>query len=358
MNPRFVIVCGSGGVGKTTASAAIGLRAARAGDRVLVVTVDPARRLAQALGLEDIGHEAVEVPVEGGGRLQVAMLDTKAGWDALIRRHSRDTATAERVLRNSLYANITARFVNSHDYIAMEQVHELSRGTDHDLVVIDTPPSRNALDLLDAPRKMREFFGGRLIQWLTLPYKSRVLTLASKPFLQIADRLLGATFLGDISEFFALLQTMEKGFVNRAADTERLLASPSVTTVIVASGEPESTDEAGHLARELSRRNMTLASVIVNRVIGAEPVEGPSVDLPSVDDVTRHVASIPAVDVALALAEVRSVVDEIAATAERQRVGVERLSLIGVPVAVVPDALPGDAPVAVLEAMVARLSGA
>lgn len=353
MSPRFVIVCGSGGVGKTTASAAIGLTAARAGEKVLVVTVDPARRLAQALGLADIGHEAADVPVGGGGRLQVAMLDTKAGWDALIRRHARDTSTAERVLRNPLYANITARFVNSHDYIAMEQVHALSLGTEHDLVVIDTPPSRNALDLLDAPRKMREFFGGRLVQWLTLPYKSRVLTLASRPFLQIADRLLGASFLGDISEFFALLQTMEKGFVNRATETERLLASPAVTCVIVASGEPESTDEAGHLARELTRRQMALSSVVVNRVVEAEPV-----DLPSVEEVARHATAIATSDVAVALAEVRSVVAEAVSTAERHRAGVGRLSKIGVPVSAVPESQPGDSPVAVLEAMVARLGRA
>ena len=351
MTPRFVIVCGSGGVGKTTASAAIGLRAARAGERVLVVTVDPARRLAQALGLGEIGHDAADVPVDGGGRLQVAMLDTKAGWDALIRRHARDKATAERVLRNPLYANITARFVNSHDYIAMEQVHELSRSAEYDLVVIDTPPSRNALDLLDAPRKMREFFGGRLIQWLTLPYKSRVLTIASRPFLHIADRLLGATFLGDISEFFALLQTMEKGFVSRATETDRLLSSASVTTVIVASGEPESTDEADHLARELARRNMTLASVVVNRVVEDVPV-----DLPSVDDAARNITSVTTSDVADALAEIRLVLDGISVTAERHRVGVGRLSLIGVPVAVVPESRPGDSPVEVLEAMVTRLS--
>ena len=353
MSPRFVIVCGSGGVGKTTASAAIGLRAARTGERVRVVTVDPARRLAQALGLNEIGHDVAEVPVGGDGRLQVAMLDTKAGWDALIRRHARDSATAERVLRNPLYANITARFVNSHDYIAMEQVHELSQSTDHDLVVIDTPPSRNALDLLDAPRKMREFFSGRLVQWLTLPYKSRVLTLASRPFLQIADRLLGASFLGDISEFFALLQTMEKGFVTRAAGTERLLASAAVTCVIVASGEPESTDEAGHLADELARRHMTLTSVVVNRVVETE-----SVDLPSVDEAERNVTVIEPSEVSAALAEVRSVVDEIAATAERHRAGVGRLSALGVPVSTVPESEPGAMPVEVLEAMVARLGRA
>lgn len=351
MSPRFVIVCGSGGVGKTTASAAIGVRAARRGERVLVVTVDPARRLAQALGLDEIGHETVEVDVGGGGRLEVAMLDTKAGWDALIRRHARDGATADRVLRNPLYHNITSRFVNSHDYIAMEQVHALSTGDDHDLVVIDTPPSRNALDLLDAPRKMREFFGGRLVQWLTLPYKSRVLTIASRPFLQIADRLLGATFLGDISEFFALLQTMEKGFIARASEVERLLTSPTVTSAIVASGEPESAAEARHLAAELTRRHMVLSHVIVNRVVVRR-----AVDVPDLATVSRRAASVGPADAADALAQVTQIVDRDARTADRHRRGVESLSSLGVPVFVVVEAEPGDDPEDILEAMVEAAS--
>ncbi len=353
MSPRFVLVCGSGGVGKTTASAAIGLATARAGERVLVVTVDPARRLAQALGLTDIGHATADVAVAGGGRLQVAMLDTKASWDALIRRHARDDATAERVLRNPLYDNITARFVNSHDYIAMEQIHELSRTTDHDLVVIDTPPSRNALDLLDAPRKMREFFGGRLVQWLTLPYKSRVLTLASKPFLQIADRLLGATFLGDISEFFALLQTMEKGFVSRAREVERLLTSPDVQCVIVTSAEPESTNEARHLAGELSRRGIALSSVVVNRVVTHRETV-----LPSADEVARRATRVAAPDATGALVQVAQVVEAEAAIAARHRAGVEVAESLGVPVAVVPEAGPAATPTEVLDEMVARLNPA
>jgi anion-transporting ArsA/GET3 family ATPase len=351
VSPRFVIVCGSGGVGKTTASAAIGVRAARSGERVLVVTVDPARRLAQALGLDEIGHDMVEVDVGGSGRLEVAMLDTKANWDALIRRHARDGATAERVLRNPLYHNITSRFVNSHDYIAMEQVHALSTSDDHDLVVIDTPPSRNALDLLDAPRKMREFFGGRLVQWLTLPYKSRVLTFASRPFLQIADRLLGATFLGDVSEFFALLQTMERGFIARATEVERLLTSPTVASVIVASGEPESAAEAGHLAAELVRRRMALSGVIVNRVVNAR-----GVDLPDLATVRLHATSVSPDDAEAALAEVAQIIDRDVRTADRHRAGLDSLSSLGVPVSTVAEAEPGADPTGILEAMVAAAS--
>lgn len=314
--PRFVIVCGSGGVGKTSTAAAVGLAAARAGERVLVITVDPARRLAQALGIDPAGHGSVAV--EGPGSLSVRMLDTKAGWDALIRRHARDTATAERVLRNPLYDNITSRFVNSHDYIAMEQVNELSSATDLDLVVVDTPPSRNGLDLLFAPQRMREFFGGRLLRWLTFPYRNRLAAVATKPFLLVADRLLGAQFLGDVAEFFVLLQSMEKGFVARADEVERLLASERVRCVVVASAESGSVEEAVYLTERLRARNMTVSTAVANRVItggGPEP-------LPTDQEVT---ARVPGIDAAAALAAVESVHRLVTDTARRHAAGTERL---------------------------------
>ena len=327
-------MCGSGGVGKTTTAAAIGLAAARSGQRVLVVTVDPARRLAQALGAGEIGHEPVHVECGGTGTLQVSMLDTKAGWDALIRRHARDAASAERVLRNPLYDNITSRFVNSHDYIAMEQVNELSRRDDLDLVVIDTPPSRNALDLLDAPRRMREFFGGRLLQWLTLPNRSRVLSLASRPFLQIADRLLGAQFLGDIAEFFTLLQSMEAGFVRRAREVEELLSSERVGFTVVTTAEPAPAAEAVHMVEELRRRRFRVERIVANRV------ETGAVDeqLPGTEEVAPHVAIGDAALVAGALDGIRAAHDRRAAAVARHARQVEILGRTGADVAVVVDA--------------------
>ena len=192
---------GSGGVGKTTIAAALGLAAAvNQGGKVLVLTVDPARRLADALGVGALGNRATQVPaaafaaagVEPRGELWAAMLDTKAGWDELIRRHAPDAEVRDSVLSNPLYQNITSRFVHSHDYLAMEQLHDLHASGEYDLVVVDTPPSRNALDVLDAPSRMVEFFGSRLLQWLTVPYRSRLFNVASKPFYQIADRVLGS----------------------------------------------------------------------------------------------------------------------------------------------------------------------
>ncbi|MFM7764103.1 MAG: ArsA family ATPase, partial [Sphingomonadales bacterium] len=201
---------------------------ARLGGRVLVLTIDPARRLATALGLEGIGNEARRVPdavvaaavgAPPRGELWAAMLDMKQSWDDLVRTHAEDEATAERILENRLYRNLTSRFVQSHDYIAMERLFEIHSAGEYDLIVIDTPPTRNAIDFLEAPARMADFFGSRLLKWLTLPYRvggkrgSRMINVASRPFYQVADRILGSKFLEDIAEFFLNFQSMYDGFV-------------------------------------------------------------------------------------------------------------------------------------------------
>jgi anion-transporting ArsA/GET3 family ATPase len=282
---EMIVICGSGGVGKTTMSAALGAVAAtQLGGRVLVITVDPARRLATALGLDQVGNTETQVdptllrkalagtklvppPGTKQGELWVAMLDTKAGWNELIRRHAPNPAQRERILANPLYQNITTRFVHSHGYIAMERLHEIHASGRYDLVIVDTPPSRNALDLLDAPGRMREFFGGRLLKWLTVPYRSRLFTAASKPFYQVADRILGSRFLQDIAEFFVLFQSMEKGFVARAREVERLLVDPRNAFVVVSTLEAAPAHEACFLAQELQGRRMNLGAIILNRTL-------------------------------------------------------------------------------------------
>jgi anion-transporting ArsA/GET3 family ATPase len=273
---EMVLVAGSGGVGKTTVAAALAASAAaNLGGRVLVLTVDPARRLADALGVGALGNAAARVPdaafsaagVRPRGELWAAMLDTKAGWDELIQRHAPDEAIRDAVLSNPLYRNITSRFVHSHDYLAMERLHELHASGEWDLVVVDTPPSRNALDVLDAPGRMREFFGSRLLRWLTVPYRSRLFTAASKPFYQVADRVLGSRFLQDIADFFLLFQAMEPTFVAHANEVEALLADPRSTFVVVSTLETAPAHEAAHLARELTRRGLHLGAVIANRVL-------------------------------------------------------------------------------------------
>ena len=272
---EMVLVAGSGGVGKTTVAAAMGIAAAaRQRRKVLVLTVDPARRLATALGLDDFGSEPVEVdrrllPGRARGELWAAMLDTKAGWDELIRRHAPDDATRDAVLANPLYQNITSRFVHSHEYLAMEKLHELHAAGEFDLVIVDTPPSRHALSILDAPARMREFFGSRLLRWLTVPYRSRLFTFASRPFYQVADRVLGSRFLQDIADFFILFQAMEAGFVQRARDVEQLLGDPRTAFVVVTTLETAPSHEARYLVRELHRRDMTVGAVVANRVVPA-----------------------------------------------------------------------------------------
>lgn len=296
---EMVVVCGSGGTGKTTVAAALGAAAAeRLGGRVLVLTVDPARRLATSLGLGDVGNTPVRVPSTSlapdcRGELWVAMLDTKAGWDDLIRRHAPDPKLRDRVLSNPLYANITGRFVNSHDYIAMEQLHDLHSSGNFDLLVIDTPPSRNALDLLDAPGRMREFFGSRLLQWLTVPGRSRLLSVASKPFYKLADRVLGSRFLEDIAEFFVLFRTMEAGFVARATAVERLLTDDRTAFVVVSTLEAGPVREAQFLIAELRRRRMPLGAAVLNRTLP------PAVRQPAVAKAATALGSVPADSVAL-----------------------------------------------------------
>ncbi len=272
-----VLCCGAGGVGKTTTAAALGLAAVRAGrGRVLVLTIDPARRLADALGLEEFGN--VERPVQvldapPASELWVAMLDTSASWDDLVRQHAPDQLTADRILGNQLYRNITERFVQSHDYIAMERLHALHAERRYDLIVIDTPPSRNALDFLDAPLRMADFFSSSLLKWITLPYRlggeraGRLGYLAAKPFYQVADRILGSQFLADIAEFFLLFQTMYDGFVTRASDVEALLHRPTTRFIVVTSLEPAPLQEAEFFLAELRRRRLAVAALVLNRVL-------------------------------------------------------------------------------------------
>jgi anion-transporting ArsA/GET3 family ATPase len=275
---EIVIHCGSGGVGKTTSAAAVAAMAAvHHGGKVLVLTVDPARRLANALGLESFGNVETRVPhqafldagVEPRGELWAAMLDTKESWDDLVRRHAPDPATRDLILANPLYKNITGRFVQSHDYIAMERLYEIHASGRFDLIVVDTPPTRNAVDFLDAPERMADFFSSRLLRWLTVPARSRVLTMASKPFYSVADRILGSKFLEDIAEFFLLFQTMYKGFVERAEAVTRTLADKRTTFVVVSTLEAAPVREAEFFIDALEDRKLHLGAVVLNKVLPA-----------------------------------------------------------------------------------------
>lgn len=281
-NREIVVFCGSGGVGKTTVAAAAALVAAtRSGGKVLVLTIDPARRLADALGLEALGNVERRVPddvlratgLEPRGELYAAMLDTKASWDDLVLRHAPNEETAYRILENRLYHNLTSRFVQSHDYIAMERLFDIHATGAYDLIVIDTPPTRNAIDFLDAPARMADFFGGRLLRWLTMPYRiggkrgARFVTFASRPFYQIADRILGSQFLQDIAEFFLNFQTMYDGFVERAEAVERLMHDRRTSFVVVTTLEGAPLREAQYFCEALTERKFHLGALVLNKVL-------------------------------------------------------------------------------------------
>ncbi|MFZ9721745.1 MAG: ArsA family ATPase, partial [Ilumatobacteraceae bacterium] len=273
---RMIIICGPGGVGKTTSAAALGVVAARHfPKRVLVLTVDPARRLATALGLGTIGNAEVPVELAGAkGSLDIAMIDTKASWDDMVRRHAPDGVTRDRVLGNDLYKTLTSRFVHSHDYVVTERLYDARESGVYDLVVVDTPPSRSALSVLDAPRRMEQFFSSRLLKLLTAPTQSRLLSLASRPFFIVADRILGAAFLSDIAEFFTLFRTMEGPIVSRARRVGALLSDPATSYVVVTSPEPVAMQEAGYLVEELRRRGHRLDAVVTNRLVPSRLATG------------------------------------------------------------------------------------
>jgi anion-transporting ArsA/GET3 family ATPase len=275
---EIVIVCGPGGVGKTTVAAAVAAMAAcRQGGKVLVLTVDPARRLANALGLSPARAGVQQVPLSAfakagivpHGELWTEMLDTKWSWDRLVNQHAPDPATAQRILDNPLYQNISGRFVQSHDYIAVERLYELHSQGAYDLIVVDTPPTRNAIDFLLAPERMAEFFSSRLLRLLTVPYRSRFADMASRPFYHVADRILGSQFLQDIAEFFILFQTLSEGFVARAEEVQRLLADRRSTFIVVSTLESVPVREAGTFMGLLPAKGFHLGGLVLNRVLPA-----------------------------------------------------------------------------------------
>jgi anion-transporting ArsA/GET3 family ATPase len=273
---EIVVACGPGGVGKTTTAAALAATiAAGEGRRVLALTVDPARRLADALGIRGIGNVAHRVPDEAfrkagvhpAGQLWAAMLDTRQSWDALVNRHAPDRATAKKIIDNPLYQNIAGRFAQGHEYIAMERLYELHEEGGYDLIVVDTPPTRNAIDFLDAPERMAEFFASRLLRWLTVPYRSRLAVAASRPFYQVADRILGSQLLQDLAEFFILFQTMHEGFVARAEAVSRLLRDVRTTFMVVTTLEAVPAREAQAFAEMLNARKLHLGLLVCNKVL-------------------------------------------------------------------------------------------
>ena len=271
---KIVVCCGSGGVGKTTTAAALALRAAERGRRTVVLTIDPARRLAQSMGLTELDNipRAVKgVQVTGSGSLDAMMLDMKRTFDEIVETHA-EPGKAQQIFDNPFYQALSSSFAGTQEYMAMEKLGQLRALGTYDLIVVDTPPTRSALDFLDAPERMTTFLDGRLVKVLLAPAKAggkaylKVVTVGFNVFTSAITRIIGASVLQDLSQFIAALETMFGGFRERAQATYDLLKDPGTAFVVVATPERDALREASYFVERLAAEQMPLAGLVVNRV--------------------------------------------------------------------------------------------
>jgi anion-transporting ArsA/GET3 family ATPase len=274
---RIIVCCGSGGVGKTTTAAALGLRGAAVhGRNVVVLTVDPARRLAQSMGLTSLDNTPRPVPLAaaagaGGGSLHAMMLDMKRTFDEIVEQHS-DPDRAAQILANPFYQSLSSGFSGTQEYMAMEKLGQLRRSDEWDLIVVDTPPSRSALDFLDAPQRLSRFLDGRLLRLLSAPAKVggraylRLLNAGFGMVTGVLTKILGAQVLRDAQTFVSALDTMFGGFRERADYTYQLLRAPGTSFVVIAAPEPDALREASYFVERLATDGMPLAGLVLNRV--------------------------------------------------------------------------------------------
>lgn len=341
---EIVVVCGSGGVGKTSISAAIALDAAK--DRnVIVVTIDPARRLASALGLESgLGHAETAVDVAEGaqGTLHAAMLDMKTAWDELIDKYADSRHVAEDIKANRIYRGISEQFVGSQGYMAMERLADLYERKEYDLIVIDTPPTRSALDFLEAPKRMTDFIGGSLLRWMAKPYSAagklgmRAFNFTASPFLRIADRVLGSQVLEDLSALVIDFQNMYDDFKDRAEQVLQLLSSPQTGFVVVTTLEGPPFREAEFFVDRLVDENLPLAGLVANRVIPQRFVADGKVPVDRAAEVAQR-AGIDAGRATEALAEAAAALETLSILAKRDAARREEFARrSNAPIATVP----------------------
>jgi anion-transporting ArsA/GET3 family ATPase len=278
---REILVCvGTGGVGKTTVAAAVALEAARRGRRALVITIDPARRLADALGTGPLDHTARRIPdavlreagVSGDGALWATMLDTKRTFDEVVTRYAPSDEALERILENPIYQNLTDALAGSREYSAMEKLHQLHSAREYDLIVLDTPPARHALDFLEAPRRLTGFLDSQMLRLLFRPALAmgklgfRIFRLGSATVLRTIERVSGVEFLTAISDFLFAFEGMLEGFHARAREIQALLRGPECSFLLVAGPDPEQARRAESFWRRLSDEHVHLDGLVLNRV--------------------------------------------------------------------------------------------
>jgi anion-transporting ArsA/GET3 family ATPase len=279
---RIVVCAGPGGVGKTTTAAAIALGMAEQGLKVAVLTIDPAKRLANSLGLAELGNEETRVPVEfeSGGELWALMLDAKRTWDEVIERHASDEKTRDAVLQNRIYQELSNAVAGSTEYMAMEKLYELYQEDRYDLLVLDTPPTRNALDFLDAPERLSRFIDSRSLQFFLKPGKFglKVLGRGGGVLFSVLKRITGVDLLRDLSDFFNSFGDMAAGIQERAERVAELLGDRKTTFLVVTSPQRDSIDEAIFFRRRLREGRMPFGGAVVNRIHDQELAAGDGED--------------------------------------------------------------------------------
>lgn len=263
---RVIVTCGSGGVGKTTTAAAMAVRAADAGRKVAVLTIDPARRLAQSLGLTELDNTPRRVELATAGELWAMMLDTRRTFDEMVAAHSTPERAAQ-ILANPFYRTISSSFSGTQEYMAMEKLGQLAATGDYGLIVVDTPPSRSALDFLDAPQRLGAFLDGRMIRLLAAPSRGvmKIVGVGFTLFAKAVTAVIGGQMLTDAARFVQLFEDMFGGFRQRAEATYRLLRDPGSSFVVVATCEADALREAAYFADRLTAESMPLAGLVLNR---------------------------------------------------------------------------------------------
>ncbi len=291
-----IIVCtGAGGVGKTTSAAALALGAAAAGRKTIVLTIDPARRLAQSLGLKTLEH--TPRPVRGAEGLEAMMLDMKYTFDEVIDRHAPDPSRAQRIKSNRFYQQLSNSLAGTQEYMAMEKLYDLHHAGTYDCIVIDTPPTRNALDFLDAPRRLTDFLEGRFLKLFLAPGLragrtiGRAVGFGTGLFMRAASRITGAGVLEDLGDFFQSFEGMYEGFKQRAQAVYRLLSSPGSSFVVVTTPEAPALREARYFLRRLEQDGMPLGGVVVNRATPRPAAELAHADAEALEAAARQLAA-------------------------------------------------------------------
>jgi len=344
---RVIVCCGSGGVGKTTTAAALGLRAADRGRDVVVLTIDPARRLAQSLGLTELDNDPRPVlGVDGDGSLSAMMLDMKRTFDEFVESNS-DPERASTILANPFYQSLSSSFAGTQEYMAMEKLGQLRSKAETDgswdLIVVDTPPSRSALDFLDAPRRLGSFLDGRFIRLLAAPAKAggkaylKVISAGFGMFTSVLSKIIGGQVLTDVQTFVGAVDTLFGGFRQRADDTYAMLQASDTAFVVVAAPERDALREASYFVERLEADAMPLAGLVLNRV---QTTTVPDLDAATATAAAARLESATGSSVTAALLRIHA--DRVA-TLERQKRLAERFTAAhrNVAVAAVP-ALAGD----------------